>query len=112
MKHRYTYNPANDLWINLNHMPLYSTLKDNAIFLILHNLQVHIELSDQPSEHDTGTIAEVVPVIYLNDVINNIKGCHHNINPNYIPLWNNWHVCYSGSESCNAFLCPLANSML
>jgi hypothetical protein len=38
VKQWYTNNPANDLWINLKHMPLYSTLKNNAIVLILHNL--------------------------------------------------------------------------
>jgi len=38
MKHRYTYNPADDLWINLKHMPFYSGLEDNATPFILHNL--------------------------------------------------------------------------
>lgn len=38
MKYRYTNNLANDLWINLNHMPFYSRLKDNATVLILYNL--------------------------------------------------------------------------
>jgi hypothetical protein len=73
-KHRYTNNPTDDLWNNLKHMPLYSRLKDNATVLILHNLQMHIEFSDQPSEHNIGTIVEVAPVICQNDVIDNIKG--------------------------------------
>jgi hypothetical protein len=38
MKHWYTNNHADDLWINLKHMPLYRGLKDNAIVLILQNL--------------------------------------------------------------------------
>jgi hypothetical protein len=112
MKHRYTNNPVDDLWINLNHMPFNSRLKDNATVLILHNLQICIELSDQPGEHDACTIVEVAPVICLNDVIDNIKESYQNISPDYITLWNNWPVCYFGSGSCKAFLCPLANSAL
>jgi hypothetical protein len=38
MKHRNTDDPADDLWINLNHMALNSRLKDNDTVLILHNL--------------------------------------------------------------------------
>jgi len=112
MKHWYTNNPVNDLWINLKHMPLYNRLKDNATVLILHNLQMRIEFSDQPDEHNTGTVVELALVICLNDVIDNIKGCYHNISPNNTPFWNNWLVCYSSSGSSNAFLCPLANSAL
>jgi hypothetical protein len=112
MKHWYTNNPADDLWINLRHMPLYNRLKENATVLILHNLQMRIELSDQPGEHNTSTIVEVASVICLNDVIDNIKGCYHNTSPNNIHFWNNWLVRYSGSRSSNAFLCPLANSAL
>jgi hypothetical protein len=48
-----------------------------------------IEVSDQPSEHDAGTIIEAAPVICLNDVIDNIKVSYQNISPDYIPLWNN-----------------------
>jgi hypothetical protein len=84
MKHRYTNNPVDDLWINLNHMPFNSRLKDNATVLILHNLQICIELSDQPGEHDACTIVEVAPVICLNDVIDNIKESYQNISPDYI----------------------------
>jgi len=76
MKHWYTNNPADDLWINLKHMPLYSRLKDNATVLILHNLQMRIEFSDEPSENNASTIVQVAPMIGLNDVINNIKGCY------------------------------------
>jgi hypothetical protein len=62
------------------------------------------ELSGQLGEHDVGTIVEVAPVICLNDLIDDIKGCYHNINPDNIPLWNDWPVSYSSSWSCNAFL--------
>jgi hypothetical protein len=38
MKHKNTDNLADDLWINMNRMPLYSRLKKNATILILDNL--------------------------------------------------------------------------
>jgi hypothetical protein len=72
MKHRYTKNPADDLWINLKYMPFYSELKDNATVFNLYNLPMPIEFSDQPREHNASTIVEVVLVISLNNVINNI----------------------------------------
>jgi hypothetical protein len=37
LKYWYTNDLANDLWINLNHMPLNRRLKDNATALILNN---------------------------------------------------------------------------
>jgi hypothetical protein len=100
-------DPADDLWINLNHMPLNRRLKDNATVVILHNLQMSVEFSDQLGEHDASTIVKVSPIICLNDLIDDIKGCYHNIRLDDIPLWNDWPVCYFGSGSCNAFLCPL-----
>jgi len=45
MKHWYTKDPADDLWINLKYMPFYSGLKDNATVFILYNLQMCIEFS-------------------------------------------------------------------
>ncbi len=45
MKHGYTKNPADNLWINLKYMPFYSGLKDNATVFILYNLQMCIEFS-------------------------------------------------------------------
>jgi hypothetical protein len=107
LKDWYTNDLADDLWINLNHMALNRRLKDNATILILHNLQMSVELSNQPGEHDEGTIVEVAPVICLDNLIDDIKGCYHHINLDDIPIWKDWHVCYSGSGSCNAFLCPL-----
>lgn len=38
MKHWYTNNHVDNLWINLKHMPIYRRLKDNATVVILHNL--------------------------------------------------------------------------
>jgi hypothetical protein len=112
LKYWYANDLTDDLWINLNHMPLNKRLKDNVTVLILHNLQMSVELSNQPGEHDPGTVVEVAPVICLNDLIDDIKGCYHHISLDDIPLWNDWHVCYSGSKSYNAFLCPLSDSAL
>jgi hypothetical protein len=72
LKHWYPNNLADDLWIDQNHMPLNSRLKDNATVLILHNLQMNVELSDQSGEYDVGAIVEVAPVICLYDLIDNI----------------------------------------
>jgi len=69
-------------------MPLNSRLKDNATVLILHNLQMSVELSDQFGEYDAGAIVEVALIICLYDLTNNIKGSYQNITPDYIPLWN------------------------
>jgi hypothetical protein len=112
LKHWYTNEPADDLWINLNHMPLNSRLKDNATVLILHNLQMSIELSDQPGEYDADTIVEVAPVICLNDLTDNIKRTFHYINLDNIPVWNDQSVSYSGSGSNTAFLCTLLDPAL
>jgi hypothetical protein len=71
-----------------------------------------VELSDKPIEHNASTIVEVAPVICLNDLMNDIKGCYHNISPDNIPLWNDWPISYSSSGSCNAFLCPLSDPVL
>jgi len=38
LKYWYSYDLADDLRINYNHMPLNRRLKDNATILILHNL--------------------------------------------------------------------------
>jgi hypothetical protein len=93
-------------------MPLNSRLKDNATVLILHNLQMSVELSHQPGEHDAGTIVEIASAIWLDNLIDDIKGCYHHISVDDIPPWNDWPVCYSGSRSCNAFLCLLSDSAL
>jgi hypothetical protein len=63
LKQWYTNDSVDGLWINLNHMPLYSRLKDNSIVLILHRFQMRVELSNKPGEHDAGTIEKVAPVI-------------------------------------------------
>jgi len=69
-------------------MPLNCRLKDNATVLIMHNLQMSIELSDQSGEYDAGAIVEVAPVIFLNNLTDNVKGSYHKISLNYIPFWN------------------------
>jgi len=71
-----------------------------------------VELSDKPIEHNASTIVEVAPVICLNDLMHDIKGCYHNISPDNIPLWNDWPVSYSSSGRYNAFPCPLSDLAL
>jgi hypothetical protein len=71
-----------------------------------------IELFDLSGEYDAGAIVEVAPVICLKNLTDNIQGSYQNINPNYIPFWNDWSVCNFGSRRCNAFLCPLSNFAL
>jgi ABC-type dipeptide/oligopeptide/nickel transport system ATPase component len=53
-------------------MPLNYRLKDIATVLILHNLQMSIELSDQSSKYDAGAIVEVAPIICLNNLTDNV----------------------------------------
>jgi len=55
---------------------------------------------------------EVAPVICLNNLTNNVQGSYHNISPDYILLWNDWHVGNFGSGSSIALLYPLLNSAL
>jgi hypothetical protein len=59
MKHRYTKNPVDDLWINLKNMALNSRLKYNATIIIVYHLQVPIKFSHQPGKHNASTIVEV-----------------------------------------------------
>jgi hypothetical protein len=49
---------------------------------------MNIELSDQSSEYDAGTIVEVAPIICMKNLINNIQGSYQNVSPDYIPFWN------------------------
>jgi hypothetical protein len=105
MKHWYLDDLADDLWIDQNHMPLNSRPKDNATILILHNLQMNVELFDQSGEYNVGVIVQVALVICLNNLIDNVQGSNHNITPDYIPLWIDQPVGNFGSGSSTTFLC-------
>jgi hypothetical protein len=93
-------------------MSLNSRLKDNATVLILHKLQMSIELSNQSGEYDVGTIIEIASVISLNILTDNVKESYHNITSDYIPLWNDRPVGNFGSGSSTAFFCPLSDLAL
>jgi hypothetical protein len=84
--HRYTNNPADDVRINLKNMPLNNRLKNNATVLILHHLQVPIKLSNLPRKHYASTVAEIAPMISLENANNNFQRSHHDICTDHIPL--------------------------
>jgi hypothetical protein len=67
------------MWINQYNMPLNSRLKDNPIVLILHNLQMSVEFSDQLGENDTGTVVEITAVICLDNLTDNVKRSYHDV---------------------------------
>jgi len=71
-----------------------------------------IKFSDQPGEHNAGTIVEVAPVIGLNNLTDDVQGSYDNIISDNIPFWNDWPVDYLGFGNCHVFLCPLTNSVL
>jgi len=112
LKHGYPDDLVDDLRINHDNMPYKGGLKDNANVIILHNLEMGIELPDQPGEHYAGVVVEVSPVIGLDDLMNTIQWSNHNISTNEIPLWNDCPVHNSGSKGCNIFFCPLTNTAL
>jgi hypothetical protein len=51
-------------------------------------------------------------VVGLDNLKDNIQRSYHNISFDYIPLWNDWPVGYSGYGSSHVFLCPLSDSTL
>jgi hypothetical protein len=51
-------------------------------------------------------------VIGLNNIINDIKRCHHDIYSDHIPLWDCLPILNSGPGSSYTFFCPLMDSML
>jgi hypothetical protein len=42
--------------------------------IILHDHKVSIKQSDQPGEHNTGTIVKISPVIGLDDIMDALEG--------------------------------------
>jgi hypothetical protein len=102
LEHRHPDDLADDLRINHDNMPCKGGLKNNAIIIILHNLEIGIELPDQPREPNAGVVVEVSPVIGLDDLMNTIQLSNHNISTNDIPLWNDYHVHNSGFKAATS----------
>jgi hypothetical protein len=55
-------------------VPINSGLKNQPMVIILHDHKVSIKQSDQPGEHNTGTIVKISPVIGLDDIMDALEG--------------------------------------
>jgi hypothetical protein len=51
---------------------------------------------------------KISPMVCLDDVVDTIQRCHHNVWPDHISFSNDSAVYNFGSESRSVSLCPLA----
>jgi len=111
-KHKNPDDGTDNLRVNLNDVPLNSSLKNNPTIIFLNYLQVPIKITHQPGIHQTCTIVQIFPMICLDYFSNEIQRSPYNICSKFVPLWERlpvWHFRHGGSQS---FLCPLSNSAL
>jgi len=112
LENRDSYELTDDLGINSDNMPANSGLKHQPEVIVLHDLEVGIEKSNQPGVHNTGAAVKISPMICLDSVMDTIQRSHHNVGTNHIPLNNNRSAYDLSSEGCSISLSPLASSAL
>jgi hypothetical protein len=111
-KHRNPDDGTDNLWVNLNDVPLNSSLKNNPSVIILNYLQVPIKIMHQPGIHRACTIVQISPMICLDYFSNEIQRSHHNICSEYVPLWDRLPVLHSSPGGCYALIYPLPDPVL
>jgi hypothetical protein len=100
---------TDDLGINSDNVATNNGLKYRSTIIILHHLKVGVEETNQSSVNNIGAAVKISPLICLENIVNTIQRCHHNVRANHIPLGNDWAIHDLGSEGCSISLCPLAD---
>jgi hypothetical protein len=100
---------TDDLRINSDEMACNGGLKHHSMIIILHHLQVGVELLNQSGVHHTSTAVEISLVVRLDDVKYVVQRWHHDISPKDILLSNDRAVHNFGLNSSPIFHKPLTH---
>jgi hypothetical protein len=87
-------------------------LQRETALLILDDLHITIKIPDQSRLNDTRAVVKIIPVVLLDQLIDEVKWNNHNVGSDDVSLNNTLPVFHPGSGSLKTFLSPLADSAL
>jgi len=88
LEDRHSDEVTDDLGINSDDMATNGGLKYQSTIIILHHLKVGVKETNQSSVNNTGAAVKISPMICLDNIVDTIQRCHHNVRADHIPLGN------------------------
>jgi hypothetical protein len=87
-------------------------LQSKTTLLILNDLQISIEITNQSGIHNTRAVVRIIPMVLLNQLINKVKRRNHNVGSEDISLNDHGFGFHPHPGGSYTIICPLPDPTL